>query len=52
MVFIRCNSKGEAGNAIFGAENLLTPVNDVINAHSQINALYLIDAPFEVYSLY
>ena len=27
-------------------------VNDQKNAHSQINAPYLIDAPLEVYSLY
>ena len=27
-------------------------VNDLINAHSQTNAPYLIDAPLEVYSLY
>ena len=27
-------------------------VNDLINAHSQINAPNLIDAPLEVYSLY
>ena len=27
-------------------------VNDLINVQSQINALYLIDAPLEVYSLY
>ena len=27
-------------------------VNDLINAHSQINALYLITAPLEVQSLY
>ena len=33
--------------------SLLTrTVNDLINAHSQINAPYLIDAPLEVYSLY
>ena len=31
---------------------LLDTVNDLINAHSQINAPYLIDAPLEVYSLY
>ena len=31
---------------------LPSTVNDLINAHSQINAPYLIDAPLEVYSLY
>ena len=30
----------------------LLTVNDLINAHSQINAPYLIDALLEVYSLY
>ena len=31
---------------------LYSTVNDLINAHSQINAPYLIDTPLEVYSLY
>ena len=32
--------------------NIQHTVNDLINAHSQINTPYLIDAPLEVYSLY
>ena len=36
----------------FRCHDCLTTVNDLINAHSQINAPYLIDAPLEVYSLY
>ena len=44
-----CNS---FNTIIFPFDVNIITVNDLINAHSQINAPYLIDAPLEVYSLY
>ena len=35
-----------------GSKVIIYTINDLINVHSQVNALYLISAPLEVQSLY
>ena len=48
-----CASLGPSTRSIISAQcNVADTVNDLINAHSQINAPYLIDTPLEVYSLF